>query len=112
VAISVLVYRPLPGNGYELLAEAAVDRGKLTVEGPRADLVDESRKVYSTRLRRFVTPKKDVEEWLRSFADSFKTAQVGAVITRDSKHRELVAPEEVVAEIREASHHGFAGRVR
>jgi hypothetical protein len=99
VAVSVVVYKPLQGNGYELLAEAIAERGKLTVEGPRADLVDQTRKVYSTRQRKFVRPEKDVEEWLRSFADSFKTAQVGAVITRGTKFRDLVAPDEFIAEL-------------
>jgi hypothetical protein len=112
LAISVLVYRPVPGHGYELLAEAAVDRGKLSVEGPRADLVDQSRKVYSTRLRRFVTPKKDVEEWLRSYADSFKTPQLGALITRDSQHRELIAPDDLITQVREGSQSFASGSRR
>jgi hypothetical protein len=111
VAISILVYRPAPGRGYELLAEAAVDRGKLSIEGPRADLVDQSRKVYSTRLKKFVTPKKDVEEWLRSYADSFNTAQIGALIARDSQHPKLVAPDELIAEVREGSMAGGRRRI-
>jgi hypothetical protein len=44
------------------------------VDGPRSDLVDQSR-----------------------------TAQIGALITRDSQHRELVAPDELIAEVREGS---------
>lgn len=108
MAVTVLVYKPVPGNGFEVLAEASVDYGKLKVEGSRQDLVDQSRKVYSTRLRKFVTVEKDVEEWLRSFGDSFKSAQVGALITRDSKHKDLVAPAELVAQVHEATH--SAGR--
>jgi hypothetical protein len=101
LAISVVVYQPLPGRDqFKVLAEATVDRGRLHVEGRRADLVDTSRRVYSERSKRFVKCERDPEEWLRSFAQSFRTAQVGAAITRDSSHRELISPSELIEQLR------------
>jgi hypothetical protein len=103
--ISILVYRPLPhGQGIDVLAEAEIRRGKLQVEGRRGDLVDESRSVYSSRLKRRVRVDDDPEEWLRSFAESFRTAQVVATITRDSAHPELQAPRQFVEELQAAAH--------
>jgi hypothetical protein len=100
VAISVFVYQPLPeGDRFLVLAEASVDRGKLRVDGRRPDLVDESRRVFSSRKRKFVRSDRDPEEWLRSFAESFRTAQVAAAITRDSSYRDLVAPRDVIEQL-------------
>jgi hypothetical protein len=104
--ISVFVYRPLPnGNGIDVLAEVEVRRGKLqVVGGRRGDLVDDSRSVYSPRTRRQVSVDDDAEEWLRSFAESFRTAQVIATIVRDTSHPELEAPRQFVDELRGAAH--------
>lgn len=103
--ISVFVCRPLPnGAGLDVLAEAEVRRGKLHVRGRRADLVDDSRRLYSSRLKKRVRASDDPEEWLRSFAESFRTAQVVAVIAKDSAHPQLQAPAELVEQLRTAAH--------
>jgi hypothetical protein len=104
MAISVSVYQPSGGAGeYEVLAQAFVDRGSLRVEGRRRDLVDTERRVYSARRRRFVRAERDPEEWLRSYAEGFRTAQVAAAITRDSAHRDLIAPADLLEQLERAS---------
>jgi hypothetical protein len=101
--VSVLIFQSLPdGSGYDVLAEATVQRGKLQLHGRRADLVDTERRVYSSRRRRFVRFEKDAEEWLRSFAESFRTAQVGAAIARDTEFKDLEAPKAFVEELTSA----------
>jgi hypothetical protein len=96
----VLIFQSLPnGSGYEVLAEATVQRGKLELGGRRDDLVDTDRRVYSSRKKRLVRFDRDPEEWLRSFAESFRTAQVGAAITRDTEFKELQAPKAFVEEL-------------
>jgi hypothetical protein len=98
--VSVLVYRSLPNSGgYDILAEATVERGKLKSTGRRADLVDQKRLVYSERIEKMVAYEADPEEWLRSFAQSFRTAQVGAVITKDTGQRDLVAPKDLIDQL-------------
>ena len=98
--VSVLVYRSLPSSGgYDVLAEATVERGKLKSGGRRSDLVDDTRQVYSERLDKMITYDTDPEEWLRAFAQSFRTAQVGAVITKDTVHRDLVAPKDLIEQL-------------
>jgi hypothetical protein len=102
--VTVLVFQSLPnGSGYEVLAEASIQRGKLHLDGPRKDLVDTERRVYSSRRKRLVPFDKDPEEWLRSFAESFRTAQVGAAITRDTEYKDLEAPKAFVDELLAAS---------
>jgi hypothetical protein len=98
--VSLLVFQSLPdGSGYEVLAEATVLRGKLQLHGRRDDLVDTQRRVYSPRRKRFVRFEKDPEEWLRSFAESFRTAHVGAAIVRDTEFKDLEAPRAFVEEL-------------
>jgi hypothetical protein len=98
--VSLVIFQSLPdGSGYEVLAEATVQRGKLDLHGRREDLVDTERRVYSSRKRRLVNYEKDPEEWLRSFAESFRTAHVGAAITRDTRFKDLEAPKAFVDEL-------------
>jgi hypothetical protein len=102
--IEVLVYRPLPqGTEFDVLAAAVIEDGALQLNGPRHDLIDTKREMYSSRLERFVAFDDDQEEWLRSFAESFRTAQVGAAIIRDTAHEELVAPAELVEQLKAAA---------
>lgn len=101
--VSLLIFQSLPdGSGYEVLAEATVQRGKLQLHGRREDLVDTQRRVYSARKKRQVRFDKDPEEWLRSFGESFRTAQVGAAITRDTEFKDLEAPKAFVDELTSA----------
>jgi len=103
--VSVLVYRSLPdGSGFEVLADATLDEHGLKVGGRRPDLVEQSRRVYSERLDRFIVFEDDSKEWLRAFAASFRTAQVGAVIQSDTDHPELVAPPDLLESIRATAH--------
>lgn len=64
------------------------------------DLVDQGRPVFSLRLNKFVDVDDDPEEWLRSFAESFRSAQVAAVIVKDTAHKELVAPPEFLEQLK------------
>jgi hypothetical protein len=100
--VSILIFRSLPGEEtYAALAEATVEDGALTARGPRADLLDTQRAVYSQRVDEMVEFDEDAEEWLRSFAEGFRTAQVGALIVADNDHPELVAPRETIDAIRQ-----------
>jgi hypothetical protein len=99
---SITVFQPLPDEAVGFLAAATVYRGKLQVEGPRADLIDTSRSMYSPRTRGFVAFDDDHEEWLRAFAESFRSAQVVAAIVKDSEHKDLVAPPEVLERLEHA----------
>lgn len=100
--VSVTVFQPLPGDGVGFLASVTVLRGKIQVEGPRADLVDTSRSLYSPRRRGFLGFDDDQEEWLRAFAESFRSAQVVAAIVKDTQHKDLVAPPEVLQRLEHA----------
>lgn len=100
--ISIIVFQPLSGQDVGFLASATVARGKLQVEGPRPDLVDTSRTMYSVRTRGFVAFDDDREEWLRAFAESFRSAQVVAAIVKDSQHKDLVASPEVLERLEHA----------
>jgi len=100
--ISVAVFQPLPGQEIGFLAVATVSRGRLHVDGPRQDLIDTSRDMYSSRTRGFVNFDDDREEWLRAFAESFRSAQVVAAITKDSEHKELIASADVLERLEQA----------
>jgi hypothetical protein len=103
--VRILVYQPaLQGDDVRLLAAAKVERGTFTVEGERPDLVDTRRQVYSDRVGGFVRFEDDKEEWLRSLAGTFNSAQVAAVVARDTAHKELVAPKEFLARVVEPQH--------
>jgi hypothetical protein len=100
--VSVTVFQPLPGDGVGFLASVTVQRGKIELDGPRQDLIDRTRAMYSTRRRGFVAIDDDPEEWVRSFADSFRSAQVVAAIIKDTTHKELIAPAEVIQQLEDA----------
>jgi hypothetical protein len=100
--VSVTVFQPLPGDSVGVLASATVSRGKIQVEGPRTDLVDTSRSLYSPRRQGFLAFDDDQEEWLRAFAESFRSAQVVAAIVKDTQHKELVAPPEIIHRLHDA----------
>jgi hypothetical protein len=102
VVVSVSVFQPLPGDGIGFLVSATVARGKIRTEGPRADLIDTSRPMFSSRRSSFIEFGEDREEWLRSFAESFRSAQVVAAIIKDTQHKELVAPPEIIERIESA----------
>ena len=101
MVVSVSVFQPLP-DGVGFLASATVSRGKITTEGPRTDLIDISRPMFSSRRSSFIEFGDDREEWLRSFAESFRSAQVVAAIVKDTQHKELVAPREIIERLESA----------
>jgi hypothetical protein len=101
--VSVTVFQPLPGDGVGFLASITVSKKKvIDLDGPRQDLVDTTRPMYSPRTEDFVTFEEDREEWARAFAESFRSAQVVAAIVKDTQHKHLVAPPEVLERLEHA----------
>jgi hypothetical protein len=101
--VSVTVFQPL-GQDIRVLAMASVSsKGKWDVAGPRTDLINTGREMFSVRTGAFVGFDEDRQEWLRAFAESFRSAQVVAAITKDTQHKELVAAPELVRQLEEAT---------
>jgi hypothetical protein len=100
--VTITIFQPLAHDEVDFLASATVLRGKLDTEGPRADLIDTERRVFSSRRNGFLTIEDDPEEWLRSFAEGFRSAQVVAAIIKDTNHKELMAPADLITRLQDA----------